>query len=481
MSNQERIIEAVRNDIPKRFSLQTANARAFTIQKGQINNFRLRPTIVNEHVETAREVQAVVNASTIVGQIFKASQDNINGITLTLQSAAGEDFDDFESYADSAALQAAWLASNASFLALLEQTIVSPNNDSTKSMNTPGDAVEGDEWKKSTGGGVDFTGYTGNFDFYATNTYAQSKMRVFVEDSLGNTNSAPIVQQDVNSWERKSFPIETLVADDVTPADITDIDFIGFRLEDRRINSEFYFDNLESIPEPGNLSVELWDMGETMPQGGVTSIDDGTQYTELGDIGFNGGGVVSTVNIELVGGKRQYFVRDFVAGVALEIPSNTLLNVDHYYAIVLKYVDTDVSVYGANTSFETVYYNNGYAFTAPDVSTAITKLGQYNDLQFAVFSTGDVYLNTLIKSYDDVPGNDSRESVYIENKDMHIESIIANESKPDQNLIAEFRDRTHPFPKGGKFEVNLSDDAGDNTTQVTVLIGYIFEPQEVNG
>ncbi|GAH28849.1 unnamed protein product, partial [marine sediment metagenome] len=49
------------------------------------------------------EIQGVVNASTIVGQIFQASQDNINGINLTLESAAGIAFDDFESYADSAA------------------------------------------------------------------------------------------------------------------------------------------------------------------------------------------------------------------------------------------------------------------------------------------------------------------------------------------------------------------------------------------
>ena len=64
--------------IPLDFTKQTGNANTFLINKGQLNKYRLRPAILNEHAESSREVQSVVTATNIVGQIFKASQDNIN-------------------------------------------------------------------------------------------------------------------------------------------------------------------------------------------------------------------------------------------------------------------------------------------------------------------------------------------------------------------------------------------------------------------
>ena len=66
-----------------------------------------------------------------------------------------------------------------------------------------------------------------------------------------------------------------------------------------------------------------------------------------------------SIRLNLIGGKRLYKVDRFVAGVALEIPGNTILTPNNYYALMIKYVDTDVSVYGANTSYSTNYYNNG--------------------------------------------------------------------------------------------------------------------------
>jgi len=96
----------INNDfgVPTGYSKQTANGDTWLLQKGQLNKLRLRPQIMNEHAESSRNIQGTVTSTNIVGQIFKASQDNINGINLTLESAAGADFDDFESYADDAAV-----------------------------------------------------------------------------------------------------------------------------------------------------------------------------------------------------------------------------------------------------------------------------------------------------------------------------------------------------------------------------------------
>ena len=64
---------------------------------------------------------------------------------------------------------------------------------------------------------------------------------------------------------------------------------------------------------------------------------------------------------------------------------------------------------------------------------------------------------------------------------MHVTSIIAGDNTPQQTLLAEFNDRFFELPMGGKFEIYHNDDFSDDTSQITALIGYLFEPPIVNG
>jgi hypothetical protein len=459
--------------IPSTYTQQTSNSKSFFIQKGQLNYYRIRPEILNEHVDSSRVSQAVVDSSTIVGQVFRASQDNINSINLTMESAAGVTFDNFESYANDAALQVAWVETDTNDKATIGSEV--PVDGGSQSMCMPADATAGDEWV-NTISATDYTSYTFEFPFYQNRDYSQVKFSLFVGDGT-NTKSQPIVVQSASAWEPITINVDDMAEDGGGTTDAANITKIGFRLDTRRNSSTAYVDNIVLIPEPGSVSVELWDMGIEKPVSGINSIDDGTQYTELGDRGINSGAVSSSVTLQLVGGKRKYHLEAFVAGVALEIPSNTLLNVGNFYAIVIKYIDTDVKIYGGDASFLRQYYPSGYAFTAPDSSTAITALGEFNHLQFQVFSTQDCYLNTLVKSYDGTPGNNSSEVVLIEDKDMHNTGIVIGDHKPKPALIAEFKDRVFHFPKGGKMEVNHSDDITDDTTQITIVMGYIFKPE----
>jgi len=73
--------------VPITYSKQSANSDSFLINKGNLNKLRLRPRILNEQVESSKTLQATVTATNIVGQIFKASQDNINGIHIAGESA----------------------------------------------------------------------------------------------------------------------------------------------------------------------------------------------------------------------------------------------------------------------------------------------------------------------------------------------------------------------------------------------------------
>lgn len=462
------------SSIQSSFSKQTSVSRSFQIQKGQLNHYRFRQAVLNEHVETARSVQDVVESGVIVGQIFKASQDNINGLMLTLESAAWVVLDDFEGYANDGALQAVWVESGTD-LAVLSTTIVKTG---TQSMELPMDATLDDEWQ-DTISAKDYTAYTFSLDYYQTVSVAFGTIDFYIGDGT-NTKSITLTVQNENEWTHFDID-ETALSEDVGTTDMANITEIGFRLSDTFPNATAYVDDLSATPAPGSVNLKLFDMTSTLPVDGVTKLSDGTQYTQLGDLGLNGGNVVSEVPLQLVGGKREYFVTKFAAGAALEIPGNQVLTKGNYYALTINYVDTDVSVYGSNPDFATTYYNNGFAFTAASESAVMSAIGDYNDIQFGIFSTQSVHLNTFLKEYDAVPGQAAKENVRVEDMDMKITGIITQNSTPAQVILAEFRDRTFYFPKGGKFEVNHSDDPTDDTTQVNILIGYIYEPPAANG
>ena len=476
-------VETAIPSTPATATMQGSAGRLFVTQKGSLNHYRLRPRILTEQIESAREIQTTVTSNApIAGQIFRLSTDNLNGISCTLGSAGGEVLDDFESYADSAALQAVWVASDPTELALLATIIVFEGD---QSMLVPMDADVDDEWARTITA-TDYTGFTFSLAWYQSKTYAQAKCSFFIEDSAGNSKFLPMVVEDEDSWENFDFREVAMVEDagNTLDTDTTDIVKYGVLLFDRSNNTEGYLDALQAVPEPGQIGCELWDMGATLPTAGVTTLADGSQYMELGDKGINGGTITDEVTIDLIGGKRVYDVFRFSAGTALEIPSNTTLNQGNYYAVTFNYIDTDTAVYGPNTTFATNYYQNGYAFTAPDTNTSITALGQYSDLCVQLFAAEDAYINTTIISYLQTdgslatPGLDASSYINIENRNMRIVEFPVLYSRPQPFVEADFDDTRLYLPKGGKFEVNHSDDFTDNVADVFTFIGYLYTPIE---
>jgi hypothetical protein len=468
-----RVVTTRSDGIPHTFTATSATGTNFLLSKGQLNKLRLRPQIINEHVESSRNLVDVVTSTNIVGQIFKASHDNINGIEFTARTEQDFVVDDFESYTDSADLQADWVASNPAELALLETTIV---HEGTQAMNLPGEADVGDEWEVTLAP-TDLTDATGSLWIQQTHAYSALKLRFYVGDGV-NTKSAPIVVQNVDIWEEIEIPETLLTEDGGGTTDITNITKVGFRLEDARVNSQIYIDLMTAALAPGSVKLKLWDMGTEIPVSGVTSIDDGTQYTKLGDAGISGV-QVADISLILTGGFRQYHVNEFVAGPALEIPTNELLTVGNYYMITFNYVDKDIEMYGSNPAWDN-YYENGYSFSAPDESTAITATGANEDLQFIIYSTQDVYIRSFLQFQNAQPGNNSSALMDIEDKNMKITSVVIAGVKGEQIVQQDFG-RPPLLDKGGKFELNYNDDATDSVTAINLIMTHYFAPESVNG
>jgi len=461
-------------DVPSEYSKQTANGNTFLIQKGQLNNLRLRPQIWNEHAESSRNIITTVTSGNIAGQIFKASQDNINGIDLTMESAAGVVFDDFESYANDAALQLAW---DATGLEADVETSTVYQGAQSMYLDCEGAAQVGKTWKKSTGGGADFIGYTSQFQMYSNKEYKDVQLEVFVEDSSGNTASRQIVQANKDIWTKIVVPTDSLV-DDGAVTDMTDIDYIGFRVAKEKKDGYVIIDIMISVPPAGDVEVKLWNMGTELPVSTTTKLNDGTQYEKLGDLGITGL-QESSVTVSLLGGKRSYHIDEFVAGVAFEIPDNEPLIPDNYYAITIHYVDTDVNIYGPNAAWVD-YYNNGYSFTAPDAATAITATGTDEDLMFMIYSTQKVYVYEVTIATDGTPNGDSRTSAYVEDENMTRTDVLVSGIKAVPAITTMLK-RPFVMTKGSKFEQEYNDDFTDNVSEINLIIQYYFIPPIVNG
>lgn len=460
--------------VPNSYSKITASGKVFNIQKGDLNKLRLRPQILNEHAESSRMIISTVTSDNIVGQIFKPSQDNINGIILTMQSGDSVEFDDFENYSNDAQLQAVWVETNAEKPAELEDNIVYEGN---QSMMLKADGNDGDEWARSFPS-FDFTDWTGTFYMYNNHEYKDCKMRVFVEDSTGDTSSGALVNQNKDTWEFYSIPVASLTPDVGGAADLTDIIKIGYRVEEKDGGCKMYFDNLVSFQPPGTVLIELWDMGPTLPVNGTTSISDGTQYTTLGDAGISG---IQAANytFELISGIRSYNIFEFVAGVALEIPGNVILNTSNYHAIILRHLNGTINVYGPVAAWDD-YYKSGYSFNAKNKTSPINATGTDEDIMFGIYSTQDVYFSKFIQVIDAVPNGQSETTLYIEDSNMYRESVIISGTKAQQ-----FVEQDIPLPyymeKGSKFEQEYNDDFTDNVSEISLVIQYYYIPEPVNG
>lgn len=484
---------------------QTQNSNSFTITKGALNNLRLRPKILNEHSESSREALGTITSTVAIGQIFKASQDNINGMSMTVQSAeALTSMDDITTgggelkagtmeYSSDVALQAEYIkggANEATRSAFTDIASVTQDGNYGIKMATSSTA---DNWTVTLAS-TDLSGDIFSLKFAQTQSFANAKVYFFIGDGT-NTKSYPLSVPSINLWKTFTFEETDMVvtADDLTATtpDMSAITKMGFRVDDSHPSSFAYSDSITYQTEPGSFSIELWDLGTTLPTGNGTEdyTSIGTQYTELGDRGISGV-VVSSVNVALHGGKRVYHSDDFVAGTALEIPSNTLLDVDHYYSVVGKYVDTDITVYGGNTTFEVDYYTNGYAWKTDVADNFIDKIdgahgsGAYSDFAFEIYSTQDVNIIKTDIVQDSAAGANAWATINAEDKNMDITSVPAVVQKGGFGRTGMSLDQANRpvfLEKGGKYEVNFNDDATDSLTKILFSMSYWFIKEDANG
>ncbi|MCK5606917.1 hypothetical protein KAR91_33755 [Candidatus Pacearchaeota archaeon] len=489
--------------VPNTYSKMSEAVCKFNVVKGNLNKYRIRPKILNEHAESSRETMDVVDAATVVGQMVKVSQENMNGALVTLESAASfasidaitvntgtsEQKAGTQEYSSDAEMQEEWIKSGATEAVRSAFTdINSVTQDGSYAIKVPMATVT-DDWR-ATVTSTDLTGVTFSIKYSQDRLFNLAKTYFIVGDGT-NTKSFPLSVSALNLWQTFSIP-ETAMAvtandDTVTTPDMSAITKIGLRIDDSQPSSFAYADTITYQAEPGSVDLELWNMGASLPASdGTIDYTTGTQYTELGDRGISGV-VVSSVRLGLAGGKHLYVVNDFIAGVALEIAGNTLLTENNYYALVLKYVDTDVTVYGPDTTLSFDFYTSGYAWKAEvaddliDIIPGAAGAGAYSDIMFGIFSTQDIYIVEGEIKLDTTAGGNANFHMFIEDTEMSMTDMVTiGEMQFSSNHKEDVKLRPVFVEKGGKFEVYYNDDPTDSVSTAVLEMRYLYIPPTVN-
>ena len=504
-NNGARIVNDT-DGVPEKYDTPMMVGELRVIAKGSINHLRSRPRVLNAYAESAREDMYVVDATHVVGQMFKAEQDNINSILLTLESAAvfasmdaitvdtgnSEQKGGTQEYSSDAEMQEEWIetTTNPVRSTFTDDIGATPDGTYALQMNLA-DAIDA-EWRLQVTDPTDLTGVTFSLKYAQNRPFNQAKMFFFISDGV-NGKSILLGTVSENIWQTFSFS-ETAMTIDASDdggaaVDMTQISAIGFRIDDSQGASLAYADTITYQAEPGSFDLELWDFGSSIPANNGTidyTASSPGQYTEIGDRGISNG-VASSINTTLLGGKRQYFLDDFIAGTALEIPTNTLLTVGNYYAILIKYVDTDITVYGPDTTFTNDYYTDGYAWQADTGDNLIDLIlgdagsGAYSDLQFSVFSTANAYVTGYHLHFLDVAGDltiNGSDASWISNAEgpnMEIDSMPdIHGGHPVTDFLRTFN-KPVLLRKGGKFEINYDDDPQDSVTSVECEIFWMID------
>lgn len=458
----------VHDIVPSTFTKQITSGSSFTVIKGNLNRFRLYPQIRDEYVEEAGDIVGTIATGLIVGQIFKASYDNINTLELTLKSGATATvIDNIEGYASDAALQAVWVESGNK--AVRESTIISPNNSSTQSMKIDLDS-NGDEWVKTISL-IDLTETVFNLDYYQTKEFNKAKVSLFISDGT-NSKSIQLSVANKDVWQSFTLSEEAMIEDGVGITNSAAITKIGFRVDDKDGDEFGYIDNISYQPKPGHIDIKLWDMGSSLPISGTTKLIDGTQYAQLT---YNKN--VDYIRLGLLPGKRRYLVREFLAG----LHGGTAITVDNYYIISLHYVDQDTIVYGDAGGNN--LYNNGFGFTTTGESVAITTMGTGNDCFFSLFHTQDVYLTKVIAgTHNRIAGPASDITILLESTGEVInETIMTN--VPLVSELGVDIDLVHTpayLPNKGKLEIYYNDDETDNVADINIAATYLYASASPN-
>jgi len=286
-----------------------------------------------------------------------------------------------------------------------------------------------------------------------------------------NTASMTFLASQVGVFDEQALELSVLAALGAPgPVDLSAITSYSFTTANKfKTGYTTNVDGLRLSEASGAFSVKFFDLGPTLPVSGTDTLVAGTPIA-LGDLGIHGH-QHPAIRVELNGGKAILNIPDFIHGVAREIPSETFLTPGNYYAIAFEYLDTDVTIYGADPAFGVDYYPDGYAFSAPYEASPIVSVGPNQDCAFILYESDAVWIDRVeIVPDADVGAADF--ALVAEDQAMRLRVIGRGTLQGSIPVEMRFEDRPIYLPIGGKIELYYSDDVKSPVAEIGMRVRY---------
>ena len=344
------------------------------IQKGAINKITIRPRVLTENMQEDTNVVDTLEAGTTdIGQVFRLSAGvkDIDRLHLCLEaiSLGGgvQTEENFESYADTAALRAAWAPNDiGNSPNSLETTIKFEGSKSMKCDLTNRSKSKNDNFVFTYGSSQDWSAFEGVQ--FQLRQDGDATLEIRIEDDNADASKHTITTGSSGVFEFHKLDFANFVPVAVTPADLTTIKKITFFVKNISDVGAFYVDIIELFEAAGGggfgtVDIELHDFG---------SEDTPTQLSTI----------LNTETLALSSGKQIY-----------EIPfkASDLTSNNFYGIVITNSTASDVKVFGKNGSD---LYENGFSFSSAN-DLDITSTGSGDDLCFSVFVVDKAIFNGI--------------------------------------------------------------------------------------
>jgi len=428
-----------------------------------LNEVQSIPHVLQENMESDISVISTLPSAgpvNLIGQVFRASLDNADHVILHLGvdgAGVGLFVDDFESYANDAALQAVWVASDAVKTQVTLYTLAPHGGSQSMRINVTktgsvGDTVT-DTFAVQDWSAVDVV------RFWARSDQLGDKIQLRVRVGDGTSSKSALVEAAAkDTWEEFSVNLAGMTNDGAFSPDMSAITMLEWEVTKAGKNGEWIVDDLSVEGDAGTARVRLFNVASASP--GTLGSQVGTDQT-----------------IQLNNRFSDRYVADFGgAGVTI----------GNHYALVVDSLSASVDVTGlGDTKAGGGYYTNGVAFTSTDGGTTLTTQAN-DDLAFCVFGQTEGYLLGLRVRFNG-DANGTQVTGFIENQPT--EKLIYSFG---HDIFAYGTEQTWFWPTAGLQsgsgaiyvaqgqKVELQVQWADNTPATELSLDYLFTHKPVS-
>jgi hypothetical protein len=427
----------------------TLAVRSPIVNKGGVTSLVLTPRVHGEHMIVSSTTIAVAQqgGNTEVAQVFRAVRSKFHSVGVRVGAETSPvHLEDFESYADTAALKVAWVVSDAVNTDITLEEVI-PGAD-TKSMSIDVSKNKSAlDTVTNTFGAEDWSAVTDiGLLIRQDQPTTLNQVRIRIGDGV-NTMSILVPVNAVDTWESRVISLTSFENDGVGDVDLSVVTTIEFEVESDGENGVILIDNVRAVGPPGTMTVAIHEVASEDP-------------AALGAL-------VVSAQVTLANVDDAFYLVDLSAD----------LTVGQYYAVVLNAPDiatTALNVLGGTG------YDAGDAYTSTDDGATLTRLVD-TDMFFLTYWRSAGVVSMFSVDFDAEPGNGDIEIAIVNFTTGRIQRYLCHKLTMLSGLLRDHALRDETIREDEVVVLFLEDDVTSPASVVALTVEFSHEPINTAG